>query len=170
MQRIHRPHVSVSHVDMRQRMVATRFRIHGDDDPIKTTELGHTPSPSQAACTAFPWRRGSCERGMGEGGTLRQLGHGRPPSVRTGSLQAVYKRTSVLSIQTFAFLDITAFIRKKVNSQPHPDTSHLFSNSAAHVRLSSRIPFWRRGPKALPRERKEREEKRRPAISPSGWP
>ena len=30
-------------------MVATRFRIHGDDDPVKTTELGHTsPFPGGA--------------------------------------------------------------------------------------------------------------------------
>lgn len=29
-------------------MVAIRFRIHGDDDPIKTTELGHThPLPKR---------------------------------------------------------------------------------------------------------------------------
>ena len=33
-----------------QRMVATRFRIHGDDDPVKTTQLRHTrPLPRRRA-------------------------------------------------------------------------------------------------------------------------
>ena len=31
-------------------MVATRFRIHGDDDPVKTTQLGHArPLPRRHA-------------------------------------------------------------------------------------------------------------------------
>ena len=31
-------------------MVATRFRIHGDDDPVKTTQLRHTrPLPRRRA-------------------------------------------------------------------------------------------------------------------------
>ena len=43
----------------------------------------------------------------------------------------------------------------KVDSQVHPNTSISFSNSAGRVRMSSRIPFRRRGPRALPRERKK---------------
>lgn len=67
-------------------MVATRFRIHGDDDPVKTTQLRHArplprrhapPSRDEEDLANVVWA---------EGGTLRLLGHGMKPSVRTGSL------------------------------------------------------------------------------------
>mgnify|MGYP007059173570 CR=1 FL=1 len=51
-----------------------------------------------------------------------------------------------------------------VDLQVHPNALVLLSNSAGRVRLSSRIPFRRRGPRALPRERREHEEKRIQAV------
>ena len=67
-------------------MRAPNLYIHGNDNPVETAEFGHNyPLP----CGAAPHSRDEEDLAnvvWTEGGTLRLLGHGMKPSVRTGSL------------------------------------------------------------------------------------
>ena len=73
-------------MQMRQRVSFVVVEIHFNDNPVETAEFGHNyPLP----CGAAPHSRDEEDLAnvvWAEGGTLRLLGHGMKPSVRTGSL------------------------------------------------------------------------------------
>lgn len=85
-ERVYRLLVGILRMNVRKRIRAPNLYIHGNDNPVETAEFGHNyPLP----CGAAPHSRDEEDLAnvvWAEGGTLRLLGHGMKPSVRTGSL------------------------------------------------------------------------------------